>query len=103
MVRKSVKRSNQQPAICINTAVSSAQINLSWTTSTDNVGVTGYKVYRGGTQIATTTGTTYSNTGLSPSITYTISAYGAAGNNSAQSSPASATTQSQPSVATGSR
>ncbi|MBK8568778.1 MAG: hypothetical protein IPN81_01795 [Nitrosomonadales bacterium] len=26
---------------------STTQINLSWTASTDNVGVTGYKVYRG--------------------------------------------------------
>ena len=53
------------------TAVSSSQINLSWTTSTDNVGVAGYKVFRGGTQIATvTTGTSYFNTGLSPSTTY---------------------------------
>ena len=30
------------------TAVSSSQINLSWTASTDNVGVAGYKIYRGG-------------------------------------------------------
>ena len=31
------------------TAVSSSQINLSWTASTDSVGVTGYKIYRNGT------------------------------------------------------
>src|SRR3989344_1612237 len=35
------------------TAVSSSQINLSWNASTDNVGVAGYRIYRGGTQIAT--------------------------------------------------
>src|SRR5207245_3773127 len=52
------------------TAVSSSQINLSWTASTDNVGVTGYRVYRGGTQIATTSTPSYANTGLSPSTTY---------------------------------
>src|SRR5207247_1261975 len=51
------------------TAVSSSQINLSWTASTDNVGVSGYRVYRGGTQIATTTTTAYANTGLAPSTT----------------------------------
>ena len=52
------------------TAASSAQINLSWTASTDNVGVTGYRVERcqgaGCTsfaQIATPAGTTYSDSG----------------------------------------
>jgi chitodextrinase len=82
------------PASLSATAVSSTQINLSWTASTDNVGVTGYRVYRGGTQIATTTGTSYSNTGLTPSTTYsyTVAAYDAAGNISAQSAVARATT-----------
>src|SRR5207302_2629203 len=31
------------------TAVSSPQIDLSWSPATDNVGVTGYRVYRDGT------------------------------------------------------
>ena len=35
------------------TVISSTQINLSWTASTDNVGVTGYQVFRNGVQIAT--------------------------------------------------
>ena len=76
------------------TAVSSSQINLSWAASTDNVGVAGYRIYRGGNQIATSATTNYSNTGLSPSTayTYTVSAYDAAGNNSSQSSSVSATT-----------
>src|SRR5437667_2606364 len=79
-------------------AVSSSQINLSWTASSDNVGVSGYRVYRGGTQIATTSTTSYANTGLSASTTYTynVAAFDAAGNVSAQSSPASATTQAPP-------
>ena len=46
------------------TAVSTSQINLAWTTSTDNVGVTGYKVFRNGTQLTTVAGTSYANTGL---------------------------------------
>jgi hypothetical protein len=78
------------------TAISSSQINLSWTASTDNVGVTGYKVYRNGTQIATTANNNYNdNNNLSPNTaySYTVSAYDAAGNNSGQSSSASATTQ----------
>ncbi|MGZ8187296.1 MAG: fibronectin type III domain-containing protein, partial [Methylosarcina sp.] len=63
--------------------------------STDNVGVKGYKIYRGTTQIATVTGTSFSNTGLSTGKTYsyTVAAYDAAGNTSKQSSSASATTQ----------
>src|SRR5436853_1193821 len=79
-------------------AVSSSQINLSWTASSDNVGVSGYRVYRGGTQIATTSATSFANTGLSASTTYTytVAAYDAAGNLSAQSSSASATTPAPP-------
>ena len=55
----------------------------------------GYKIFHGGTQIATTAGTSYSNTGLiaSTAYSYTVAAYDAAGNTSAQSSAASATTQ----------
>ena len=50
------------------TAVGSSQIDLGWTASTDNGGgvVAGYNIYRdgGGTPIATVTGTSYSDTGL---------------------------------------
>ncbi len=76
------------------TAVSSTQINLSWTASTDNVGVTGYDVFRNGTQVGTTTTTSYQDTGLTADTTYsyTVAAYDAAGNVSAQSTAASATT-----------
>src|SRR3989344_4461946 len=79
-------------------AVSSSQINLSWTASTDNVGVTGYRVYRGGTQIASPSTTSYSDTGLSPSTTYsyTVAAVDGAGNISSQSTSAEATTQAPP-------
>ncbi len=79
------------------TAVSSTQINLSWTASTDNVAVTGYKVFRNGaaTPIATVGGISYSDTGLSASTTYsyTVSAFDAAGNNSGVAGPVSVTTQ----------
>jgi len=87
------------------TAVSSSQINLSWNASTDNVGVAGYKVYRNGTQVATTSATSYSDTGLAELTTYTyeVSAYDAMGNESAKSSQAVATTLdgTPPSVPTG--
>jgi chitodextrinase len=79
-------------------AVSSSAINLSWSASTDAVGVTGYRIYRAGTQIGTSVSTTYSDSGLSASTSYsyTVAAYDAAGNTSAQSSSASATTQAPP-------
>ena len=77
-------------------AISSSQINLSWATSTDNVGVTGYSIYRDGALIDTSATNSYSNIGLSASTTYTyrVSAYDTAGNMSSQSSSASATTSS---------
>jgi len=77
------------------TAVSSSQINLSWTTSSDNVGVTGYKIYRNGTYLTTTTSTSYNNTGLTAatSYSYRVSAIDAAGNESSQSTAKSVTTQ----------
>lgn len=79
-------------------AVSATQINLSWTASTDNVGVTSYKVYRGGTQVGSTATTSYSDTGLtaSTSYSYTVAACDAANNCSVQSSSVSATTLSAP-------
>lgn len=93
----------QAPTVPTNltaTTASSTQINLSWTASTDNVGVTGYKIYRdgGGAPIATPTGTTYNNTGLTASTlySYTVSACDAAANCSAQSVAASATTANPP-------
>ncbi len=75
-------------------------INLSWTASTDNVGVAGYQIYRGSALVKTLqgTGTTFSDVGLSPSTmyTYNIAAFDAAGNVSAQSTSASATTSAAP-------
>ena len=70
------------PTGLIASAVSATQINLSWNPSTDNVGVTGYQILRGGTQIGTSTTTTFSNTGLSPNTaySYTVRAVDAAAN-----------------------
>ena len=79
-------------------ATSSSQINLSWAASTDNVGVTGYKVFRGGTRSRRRRRQSFQDTGLTPSTAYTyaVSATDAAGNESARSSSASATTQAAP-------
>ncbi len=90
------------PSSLSATAASTSQINLSWTASTDNVGVTGYRVERcqGGSctnfaQIATPTGTSYNNTALTANTTYRyrVRATDAAGNLSGYSNIASATTQ----------
>lgn len=78
------------------TATSSNEIDLSWTASSGTAGVSGYKIYRGGSQVGTTTSATvFADTGLSASTTYSyyVTAYDAAGNVSASSTPASATTQ----------
>ncbi|GAA4094817.1 glycosyl hydrolase family 18 protein [Nonomuraea soli] len=77
------------------TGNSTSSIALAWNASTDNVQVTGYELSRGGTVVATVTGTTYNDTGLAAgtSYTYTVRARDAAGNWSAQSSPLNASTQ----------
>jgi hypothetical protein len=76
------------------TAVSASQINLTWSPSTDNVGVAGYKIFRNGAEIASVSSGAFANTGLSSSstYTYTVAAVDAAGNTSQQSTPASSTT-----------
>ncbi|WP_329125170.1 glycoside hydrolase family 6 protein [Streptomyces sp. NBC_01465] len=82
------------PAGLTVTGTTSSSVSLSWTASTDNVGVTGYDIYRGGTLVGSSTGTTFTNTGLSASTAYsfTVRAKDAAGNVSAQTSAVSGTT-----------
>ncbi|WP_275424970.1 fibronectin type III domain-containing protein [Archangium violaceum] len=77
-----------------STGVTSTQVSLAWNAATDNVGVTGYLVFRNGTQVGTTTGTTFTDSGLSPSAQYgyVIKARDAAGNVSVASSTVSVTT-----------
>jgi chitodextrinase len=75
-------------------AAGSAGANLSWSASTDNVGVTGYIVRRNGVQVATPATTSYADTGLSAATTYsyTVAARDAAGNISPNSASVSVTT-----------
>jgi YD repeat-containing protein len=77
------------PTALAGTAVSGSQINLTWAASTDNVGVTGYTVYRNGVQVGIPGATSFSDTGLSgyTLYTYTVAARDAANNISAASSP----------------
>jgi glucose/arabinose dehydrogenase/chitodextrinase len=73
---------------------STTQIDLAWTASTDNVAVTGYRIFRDGVHVGTTSGTSFHDTGLTAATTYsyTVSAFDAAGNQSAQTAPVAATT-----------
>ena len=73
--------------------------NLSWSASTDNVGVAGYDVYRNGSNIGNTANTYYVVTGLTASTTYSfyVRAKDVAGNVSGNSNTISVTTQSLPS------
>src|SRR3954469_7851749 len=75
-------------------AVSSTQVNLSWSASSDNAGVTGYKIFRDSTLLTTIPGTSYQDTGRSARTTYryTVLARDAAGNESALTPAATATT-----------
>jgi len=68
-------------------AVSTTAINVSWAHSTDNVGVVGYKVYRNGQLAGTTYTNSFTDTGLVPNTqyAYTVSAFDAKQNESAQS------------------
>ncbi|KAF2335555.1 fibronectin type III domain-containing protein [Flavobacterium daemonense] len=70
---------------------------LSWTASTDNVGVTGYEVYKDYSLIGTTSATTFNVTGLKISSMYTfvVKAKDEAGNVSVASDKLIITTQGQ--------
>src|SRR3954447_22332000 len=76
------------------TVASSTRVDLAWSASTDNVGVTGYRVFRNGAQIGTPATTSFSDTTAAPGTTYnyTVAAVDAAGNASVQSAGVPATT-----------
>src|SRR6185369_6922994 len=57
-------------------------IDLSWTAATDNVAVTGYRIFRDGGLINTVNGTTFSDAGVSGTHSYGVTAIDAAGNES---------------------
>lgn len=73
-------------------------VGLSWNAASDNVGVTGYEVYRDGAKILTTTNTDAAVSGLTPETSYSFSvrALDAAGNRSATSSAVSVRTPAAP-------
>lgn len=74
--------------------ITETSVVLTWTASTDNVGVAGYNVYADGSVITTVPSTTANVTGLTPSTTYlfTVKAFDAANNESAASNSVYVTT-----------
>ena len=82
------------PANLQTTDVKDTSISFSWDASTDDVGVTGYKIYRNNSFIGTVTATNYSDTSLTPvtHYDYKVEAYDAASNNSPDSAVLSTTT-----------
>ena len=90
---------SQAPSVPLSVATvanSATSVTVSWAASTDNVGVAGYDVYRGNSKVATVGGSTtsYTDTTALPSTTYsyTVDAFDAVPNISAQSAPATVTT-----------
>jgi acid phosphatase type 7 len=80
------------------TGATTSSISVSWNASTDNIGVTGYGVYRDTTLVASTAQRTHTITGLSCGTSYviTVDAYDAAGNRSPKSSPLTVATSACP-------
>src|SRR5207253_1928002 len=86
------------PASLRTTATAPTQVDLGWTASTDNIGVTQYFIRRNGVVIGNATGTTYQDKTVIPSTTYqyVVVASDAAGNASAVSNQISVTTPALP-------
>ncbi|AQZ66000.1 hypothetical protein BKM31_35135 [[Actinomadura] parvosata subsp. kistnae] len=80
-----------------------SSLNVTWSASTDNVGVTRYEVSRDNGTPTTATGTSFTATGLSPKTSYAfkVRACDAAGNCSAYSAPATGTTTDDTTPPTG--
>ncbi|WP_169513450.1 fibronectin type III domain-containing protein, partial [Flexithrix dorotheae] len=87
----------EAPSIPGNLQVSNIQgdrLNLSWTASTDNVGVSSYEVFKDDVLYGNVSGTSLIIQGLSPETTYSfkVEAIDAAGNRSGKSAAINATT-----------
>lgn len=82
------------PTGLIASSITQTGCSLSWTASTDNIGVTGYNIYQGTTLKTTVTGTSAAISGLTAGTTYSFSvkAKDAAGNLSASSTAINVTT-----------
>ena len=84
------------PASLRKTGATSSTASIRWNASTDNVGVAGYRIYRNGQQVGTTSNTSFTDTSLQSSTAYTymVRAFDATNNLSGASSAVSVTTES---------
>jgi chitodextrinase len=84
------------PTALTTTTISGTEIQLAWNLSVDNVGVSGYRIYRNGKENSYSTTTSYADKNLTSgaTYTYTVTALDAAGNESSQSSAVTARTTS---------
>ena len=82
------------PQSVVATAQGAGSVQITWSASFDAVGVTGYQVWRNGSPLNTTASASYTDGTTQPSTlySYTVSAFDAAGNSSAQSSQSQVTT-----------
>ncbi|MEK3884666.1 glycosyl hydrolase family 28-related protein [Paenibacillus sp. PL2-23] len=87
------------PQSFVSTGVTTTTASFSWSASSDNVGVAGYRIYRNSILVGTTASLAFTDTSLTPDTTYsyTIKAYDAANNESSASSAVSVTTDEVPS------
>ena len=95
-----------QPSRLTVGAVTSTGVTVSWTASTDNVGVTGYGVYSNGASAGSTASTSYTLSGLTCGTSYALAvdAYDAAGNRSTKATITATTARcpdTQPPTRTG--
>ena len=89
------------PGVITASQLSDRSVALTWPASTDNVAVTGYRIYRDGILAGSSSGPSYTDAGLSASTTYNyaVAAFDAAGNQSARSAPVAVTTRAPDTVA----
>jgi len=91
------------PAGLSDSNLTSTSFTLSWTASTDNVGVTGYEVFKNGVSMGTTSSTSMNITMLGPGLPYTMSvkAFDAVGHYTKYSQPYVITTPGSPLIVDG--
>ncbi|MDX1450776.1 MAG: fibronectin type III domain-containing protein, partial [Acidimicrobiia bacterium] len=91
----------QAPSVPAGVAVegtASDSVSLSWSASSDDVAVDRYEIFRDQTMVGQTAATSFTDTGLAPSTsyTYTVEAVDTSENRSGPSDPVTATTDTAP-------
>ncbi|MCA9363844.1 fibronectin type III domain-containing protein [Candidatus Kaiserbacteria bacterium] len=91
------------PSNLTATPISTSRIDLAWDASADDVSIAGYRVFRDAVAIATTTATSYADTGLTASTTYSyyLDAFDPTGNTSSSSVAVATTTRAETVTNTG--